>query len=206
MSAASRVESVFFAALDRKSAAERADYLDQACGADATLRLRVERLLEAHPKAEGFLARPAVDRPDSDLPDELDDLTSIAPSSGLEKVPREPMEVTEAIETVDLERQSGDERDSVLRFLEPSEKPGSMGRLAHYEVLEVVASGGFGIVVKAFDEKLHRLVAIKLLSPMLAATSAPGNASCARRGRPQPSAMKTSSPSTRSRTSPSHIW
>ena len=58
----SRVESIFFAALEKKMAAERADYLDEACGADAALRLRVERLLDAHPQAKDFLAEPAVDR------------------------------------------------------------------------------------------------------------------------------------------------
>ena len=63
--------------------------------------------------------------------------------------------------------------ESALSFLQPSEKPGSLGRLAHYEVLEVLGNGGFGTVVKAFDEKLHRFVAIKLMSPLLAATSAP---------------------------------
>ena len=60
----SQVESIFFAALDKKTTAERADYLDDACGDDAELRGRVERLLEAHPQAVDFLARPAVDRPD----------------------------------------------------------------------------------------------------------------------------------------------
>ena len=59
----SQVESIFFAALDKKTTAERADYLDDACGDDAELRGRVERLLEAHPQAVDFLARPAVDRP-----------------------------------------------------------------------------------------------------------------------------------------------
>ena len=63
--------------------------------------------------------------------------------------------------------------ESALSFLQPSEKPGSLGRLAHYEVLEVLGNGGFGTVVKAFDEKLHRFVAIKLMSPLLAVTSAP---------------------------------
>jgi serine/threonine protein kinase len=58
-------------------------------------------------------------------------------------------------------------------ILEPSTKPGSLGRLAQFEVLEVLGNGGFGAVVKAFDEKLHRLVAIKLMSPFLAATAAP---------------------------------
>ena len=61
MSTPSQVESIFFAALEKQTAKERAGYLDRACGDDAALRLRVERLLEAHPQAVDFLARPAVE-------------------------------------------------------------------------------------------------------------------------------------------------
>ena len=64
-----------------------------------------------------------------------------------------------------------DEEQLALEFLEPSPKPGSFGRLGHHEVLEVLGRGGFGIVVRAFDETLHRMVAIKVLSPQLASTS-----------------------------------
>src|SRR6185295_9422410 len=39
---------------------ERAAYLDAACGNDAELRRRVERLLAAHPKADDFLEQPAL--------------------------------------------------------------------------------------------------------------------------------------------------
>jgi serine/threonine protein kinase len=57
------VESIFFAALEKTSAEERAGYLDQACGQDAELRQRVERLLAAHPKVGGFLQPPTTDEP-----------------------------------------------------------------------------------------------------------------------------------------------
>src|SRR5262249_59236852 len=58
-----------------------------------------------------------------------------------------------------------------LDFLEPSTKPGSLGRLGHHEVLGIIGRGALGIVVRAFDEKLQRVVAIKVLAPHLAATS-----------------------------------
>jgi len=58
-----------------------------------------------------------------------------------------------------------------LGFLAPSNRPGALGRLGHYEVEEVLGRGGFGIVFRAFDETLHRVVAIKVLAPELAATS-----------------------------------
>jgi serine/threonine protein kinase/tetratricopeptide (TPR) repeat protein len=47
--------TIFSAALDRGSEAERAAYLAEACGADPALRERVEALLRAHEQAGGFL-------------------------------------------------------------------------------------------------------------------------------------------------------
>ena len=47
--------SVFSEALERQSVAERAAYLDRACGDDADLRARVEDLLRAHERAPNFL-------------------------------------------------------------------------------------------------------------------------------------------------------
>ena len=63
--------------------------------------------------------------------------------------------------------------DDWLGFLAPPSRPDSLGRLGHYEVLEVLGRGGFGVVFRGFDETLQRVVAVKALSPQLAVSSPP---------------------------------
>ena len=159
MSNASQVELIFFAALDKNSAEERSAYLAQACGDDEALLLRVQRLLDVHVEQGEFLAQPAVDRAQFDFWETEGDLDGLDSAAGSVNV--------RADSHLDPER--GDHpTDNEFSFLQPSSQPGSLGRLAHYEVLEVIGRGGFGNVVKAFDVKLQRDVAIKIISPHLA--------------------------------------
>ena len=55
-----------------------------------------------------------------------------------------------------------------LDFLSPAEGPGYIGRLSHFDVVEVIGQGGMGVVLKAFDGCLQRHVALKVLDPLLA--------------------------------------
>ena len=59
-----------------------------------------------------------------------------------------------------------------LAFLEPPCKPAHIGRLGRHDILEVIRRGGMGVVLKGFDEKLNRIVAIKVIAPQIATSAA----------------------------------
>jgi hypothetical protein len=61
-------------------------------------------------------------------------------------------------------------RSAAVDFLTPPRDPLHLGRLEHYEVTELIARGGMGIVLKAIDERLARTVCLKVLAPQIAAS------------------------------------
>ena len=145
--------TIFLAAIDIADPAKRAAYLGQACGGDADLRAQVDALLSSHQQSSQFLETPAA------AGNSAAEMTLVGQSTDDEDDDPKSAALTGEAE--------------VKRYLQPATRPGWLGRLAHYEVEQILGRGAFGIVVKAFDEKLHRVVAIKLMNPDLAATSAP---------------------------------
>ena len=55
-------------------------------------------------------------------------------------------------------------------FLEPPNKPGDLGQLGHYRVIDELGKGGMGYVFRAEDDKLKRSVALKVMNQKIAAT------------------------------------
>ncbi len=164
---AKRIEAVFRAAVQAPNPVERTAILDRECASDAELRQCVEALLRAHQEQDTI-----VDQPNATsfefAPPSREFTMAFDPSAD----PKVPIQETHKQNSFTRHEELKDyEEPLALEFLEPSSEPGSLGRLGHHEVMEVLGRGGFGIVVRAFDESLHRMVAIKVLNPRLASTS-----------------------------------
>lgn len=142
--------TVFLEAIEQPTAERREAFLLQACGADAELRRKVDDLLRAHEDAGSFIEHSPVDAHATRLgmaSDETDDQAGQFSQSSSNALPP----------------------NINLSFLSPSSTASHLGKLGPYEVLEVMGRGAFGIVLRALDPKLNRVVAIKVLSPELAA-------------------------------------
>jgi serine/threonine protein kinase len=141
-----RVVAVFLAAVEVADESEREALLDRECGEDRAFRKQVYALLRPDKSISATTPEPRVltapDAGNNPVGSNRDFLLS------LNSRPEEKANRDEAIK---------------LDFLEPTDKPGYLGRLCHYDILDVIGRGGFGFVLKALDDKLQRIVAIKVL-------------------------------------------
>lgn len=78
------------------------------------------------------------------------------------------------LDTLDQIQSKGSElsvSENLLTYLEqwmgPTDDPTKMGRIGGFEVVGIIGVGGAGVVLKAFDPRLNRFVAVKTLLPGL---------------------------------------
>jgi serine/threonine protein kinase len=143
--------TIFAEALEQPDPAARADYLDRACGGDATLRGRVEALLAAHAGAGHFL--------EPDVAAMSEEPTQLPPDAtvAFEPEPRPPTDLLTGV-----------------YHAEPSEDAPTNGTgtgaaprtviAGRYTLVEVIGEGGMGSVYRAEQtEPVKRHVALKLI-------------------------------------------
>lgn len=172
-------DDIFIKAIEFPDAADRNRYLDVACDGNESQKARVASLLRAHEESSRFLTTPAMSElraqvqeiRDSHLESEQDKGSSVAAEETTIQSAELRNQQRGASEPEDDDQETVEEE--FKKYLSPSTRPNWLGRLAHYEIEAILGHGAFGVVAKAFDEKLHRVVAIKMLRPELATISPP---------------------------------
>src|SRR5262245_47021824 len=144
----SPAEAVFFAALAKIDPAERAAYLNEACGTDADLRRQVDRLLAAHPQVGSFLQDDVAAHPSP--------LAGVGP---------------ECAATMSTQRQASplagvgpEVSGSATVDVAITERPGTV--IGPYKLLQQIGEGGMGVVWMAEQTRpVKRKVALKVIKP-----------------------------------------
>jgi serine/threonine protein kinase len=101
-------------------------------------------------------------------PEEAIETDLLRNAAKLTQMPAEVDALVEAVKTHHAHDMPAPSKNAWREILAPSENPEILGTLGNYEVLEIIATGGMGILLKARDPELNRLAALKVLSPELA--------------------------------------
>ncbi|MGE3821338.1 MAG: protein kinase [Isosphaeraceae bacterium] len=153
-------ETIFAEALSRTRPEDRSAFLDVVCQSDATLRARVEALLEATERDDDFLHQPPVEQVTSG---EVEGDRALARRLLFQEAAASGGEPPE-------DHDDPEDWGGLRALLGPSDRSEAVGRLGRHDVLRVLGRGSTGIVLLAIDAGLDRIVALKVLSPVLAAS------------------------------------
>lgn len=155
-------QEIFLSALKIEAPSERTRFVETACADDLPLLERVKSLLRFHLQDQKFLSTPAVVQVSDALgTTALED--SLVAMSDVPPAHHSPMAAEGGIDRIGLHLLS--------KYFDPPSQQENIGRLAHYELLEVIGQGAFGTVFRAIDEKLQRIVAVKVIALDLAVAS-----------------------------------
>lgn len=170
------IEKIFSEALDLKDPEARRRYLEQACQGDALLLGEIHELLAAHESAGEFLAE-TERRGDPQMPASGQGAHGLAAAHFARLFFQRQSDVSnldEFIKSVPGELQ-GEVRERILaaqtgstlvqKFERPRAAESAPPVIEGFQVGRLLGKGGLGAVYQAYDRKLQRQVAIKVLDP-----------------------------------------
>lgn len=163
------LDAIFAEVVALDSAQARREALDRLCGGRPEIRIEVESLLDAHERSRGFLDRPAIDTlPGAPAAQPASPSAPISVQAGLQHLESgeaaggvlPPHQRTEYASRLALALLSRSQSQAGGAAAPPPSGPPT---IPGFRVLRTLGSGGLGTVYEAFDDKLNRTVAIKVL-------------------------------------------